>query len=125
MVPVVAYLFVCLFVDVGGGDEHPELAVLDPANQARKLFDADRVAGLVTLGFEGEVEADRVRCWPDGVLPNGVTATVAAWAGHIDVLNPWRREAEQLDGAALEIDGPVFEVLPEHLKQDNIPGYGR
>jgi len=37
-VSVVAHLLVSPFFHIGDGDEHPKLPMLDPAEQARKLF---------------------------------------------------------------------------------------
>ena len=42
-------LFVCLTVDVAGGDEHAEHAVADAGDEPGGLFDADGVAQLIAL----------------------------------------------------------------------------
>jgi hypothetical protein len=57
---VFADLLVGLRVDVGRRDQDAELAVSQAGDEAAGPADADAVRGLVALGFERELDRDRV-----------------------------------------------------------------
>jgi hypothetical protein len=59
--PVLADLPVGLPVEMGGGDEYPELPVPEPRDQTACLANADAVILRVALGFKGELDRHRIR----------------------------------------------------------------
>jgi hypothetical protein len=78
---VFADFLVGLAVQVRGGDQDAELAVAQPGDEPAGLPDTDAVAGCVALGFEGELDRDRVGRGAEEVVAYGITSAVAPGAG--------------------------------------------
>jgi hypothetical protein len=78
---VFADFLVGLAVQVGGGDQDAQLAVAEPGDEPAGFPDTHAVAGCVALGFEGELDRDRVSGGTEQVIADGITSAVTPGAG--------------------------------------------
>ena len=83
-VSVFADFLVGLAVQLGGGDQDAELAVPQPGDEPAGLPDADAVTGRVALGFERELDRDRIRGGAEQVVTDRITSSVPPWPGDVD-----------------------------------------
>jgi len=110
-VDVFADLGVGLGIKVGSGDEHAELAVAQPGDQAAGFADADAVAWCVAFGFQRELDGDRIAARAEEVVTDCVASAIAPGPGDVDLADVGLAGAPQVGGELLEAGWPVLEML--------------
>nr|WP_238155152.1 hypothetical protein [Kribbella soli] len=121
-VSIDAHLRVRLRREVRGRNEHTELTVPDPRNQPGDVADPDRRVSAVALGLKREVEGDPIRLWPDHVLPNRISAAVAAGACDVTSPSSGRDQTPQLNSYGLEFVLTSLEVVADR-SQYRLPNW--
>ena len=119
---VFADFLVGLAVQVRGGDQDAELAVAQPGDEPAGFPDTYAVIGCVALGFEGELDRDRVGVGAQEVVADGITSAVAPRAGDVDPVHLGIAAAHQVGGELLEVMRPLLEVLVDQGQQRLVRG---
>ena len=88
-VTIVAQLPVRLFGNVGRRDQHSELPRANTGDEARLCFDSHRRRHREALGFEREVQLNRILGRPERVEADGVAPAVAARSRQVVPADPW------------------------------------
>ena len=85
-------------------------------------LDADAVGRRVALGLQRELDGNGVRMGAEQVLPDGISAAIAPWAGDVDLVHVGLADSPQVRGELLKVMRAVLEVLIYQVKQRLVGG---
>ena len=100
------------------------MAVPEPGDEPTCPPHPDAVGRRVALGLQRELDRNGVRMGAQQVLPDGIAATVAPWAGDVDLVHVGLAHSPQVRGELLKVIRAVLEVLIYQIKQGLSAGAG-